>query len=156
MAEIKKNALFAKLTPGAYKALEAAVVACKIRGNPYVEIAHWVDQFLRVSDLDAACIVRAFELNPERLALDTSTAVDRLPRGATAISSFSPHISNALEQSFLWCAVYFDALRIRSGHLLLAMTKHDELRQILLRISPEFGKIQPDRLADEFAKMTAA
>ncbi len=156
MAEIKKNALFGKLTPATYKCLEAAVVACKLRGNPYVELAHWVDQLLRHGDMDVALIVRHFELKPERLAVDSTTALDKLPRGATSISSFSSHITNALEQAFLWSAVYFDAPRIRSGHLLLGLLKNDALRELLVGISPEFDKLTGDRLADEFAKAVAS
>jgi type VI secretion system protein VasG len=156
MAEIKKTALFAKLTPAAYKALEAAVVTCKLRGNPYVELAHWVDQLLRHADMDAALIVRAFELKAERLAVDTTAALDKLPRGASSISSFSSHITDALEQAFLWSAVYFDAPRIRSGHLLLGVLKNAPLREMLVHISPEFEKIPGDRLAEEFAKIVAA
>ena len=156
MAEIKKSALFGKLTPGAYKALEAAVVACKLRGNPYVEIAHWIDQFLRSPDLDVAAIVRAFKLTPERLAVDSTSAVDRLSRGATSISSFSTHITDALEQAFLWSAVYFDSPRIRSGHLLLGMLKNDPMRQVLFRISSEFEKISGDQLAEDFARIVSS
>jgi type VI secretion system protein VasG len=153
MAEIKKTALFSKLTPLAYQALEGAVVACKLRGNPYVEVAHWVDQLLRHAEMDAPLIVRAFELQPERLAIDTTGALDKLPRGASSISSFSPHIYSALQQGFLWSAVHFDAPRIRSGHLLLGILKNEELRSILYGISSEFEKIQADRLADEFSRI---
>ncbi len=156
MAEINKSALFGKLTPAAYKALEAATVACKHRGNPYVELAHWVDQWLRHADMDLAMIARAFELKPEVLAMDTTTAVDRLPRGATSISSLSSHITDALQQGFLWSAIFFDASRIRSGHLLLGILKHEPLREILVSISAEFSKISADRLADEFFKIVAA
>ena len=156
MAEIKKTALFGKLAPDTYKALEAAVVACKLRGNPYVELAHWIDQLLRQPQMDVALIARAFELKPERLAMDSTAALDRYPRGASSISSFASHITDALEQGFLWSAIYFDAPRIRSGHLLLGILKKEALREILLRISNEFEKIPADKLAEDFAKILAA
>src|ERR1017187_4419261 len=156
MAEIKKTALFGKLAPDTYKALEAAVVACKLRGNPYVELAHWIDQWLRQPQMDVALIARAFELKPERLAMDSTAALDRYPRGASSISSFASHITDALEQGFLWSAIYFDAPRIRSGHLLLGILKKEALREILLRISNEFEKIPADKLAEDFAKILAA
>ena len=38
MAEISRAALFGKLNPLAYKAIEGATVFCKLRGNPYVEL----------------------------------------------------------------------------------------------------------------------
>ena len=144
MAEIKKNALFGKLTPTAYKALEAAVVSCKMRGNTYVEIPHWIDQLLRQPDSDVAVVARGFKLLPDKLAVDTTNAVDKLARGATSISAFSAHITAAMEQAFLWSAVYFNAPRIRSGHLLIGLLKHENLREIILRISPEFEKISAD------------
>ena len=42
MSEISRAALFGKLNSLGYKAIEAATVFCKLRGNPHVEmIAEW-------------------------------------------------------------------------------------------------------------------
>jgi len=38
MADIRRTALFSKLTPLAYKSVEGATLFCKMRGNPYVEL----------------------------------------------------------------------------------------------------------------------
>jgi type VI secretion system protein VasG len=58
MAEISRVALFGRLNPLAYKAIESATVFCKLRGNPYVELVHWVHQILQVEDSDLHRIVR--------------------------------------------------------------------------------------------------
>ena len=92
MTEISRSTLFGKLNPTAYKAVEGATVLCKLRGNPYVELVHWLNQLLQGTDSDLHRIIRHFELDPSRLAADMTAALDRLPRGATAISDFSPHI----------------------------------------------------------------
>ena len=42
MSEISRAALFGKLNPIAYKAIEGATTFCKLRGNPYVELVHWL------------------------------------------------------------------------------------------------------------------
>ena len=42
MSEINRTALFGKLNSLGYKAIEGATVFCKLRGNPYVEFAHWL------------------------------------------------------------------------------------------------------------------
>ena len=42
MAEINRTALFGKLNSLAYKSVESATVFCKMRGNPYVELVHWL------------------------------------------------------------------------------------------------------------------
>ena len=52
MGEISRAALFGKLNSVAYKAIEAATVFCKLRGNPYVELSHWLHQILQLQDSD--------------------------------------------------------------------------------------------------------
>ena len=89
MSEISRSALFGKLNSLAYKAIEGATVFCKLRGNPYVELVHWVQQILQAQDSDLHRIVRHFEIDASRLAKDITEALDRLPRGATSISDLS-------------------------------------------------------------------
>ena len=48
MAEISRVALFGKLNSVGYKAIESATVFCKLRGNPYVELVHWLHQILQL------------------------------------------------------------------------------------------------------------
>ena len=64
MSEISRVALFGKLNPLLYKAIESATVFCKLRGNPYVEFVHWLHQMLQLQDSDLHRIVRHFELDP--------------------------------------------------------------------------------------------
>src|SRR6516225_6095645 len=99
MAEIKRVTLFGKLNPIGYKAVESATIFCKMRGNPYVETVHWLHQLLQQQDSDLLRIVRHFGLDASRLSADLVTALDRLTRGATAITDFSPHIETALQQA---------------------------------------------------------
>ena len=42
MTEISRVALFGKLNKLGYQAVEGATVFCKMRGNPYVELVHWM------------------------------------------------------------------------------------------------------------------
>ena len=97
MAEIKRSTLFGKLNPLGYKSIEAATIFCKMRGNAYVETVHWLHQLLQQQDSDVLRITKHFGLDASRLAGDLVAALDRLPRGATAISDFSPHIETALQ-----------------------------------------------------------
>src|SRR5215831_19553717 len=76
MFEISRVALFGKLNPLAYKAIESATVFCKMRGNPYVELAHWVHQILQLEDTDLHHIVRQFNLDPGHVAKDLTTTLD--------------------------------------------------------------------------------
>ena len=78
MSEISRSASFGKLNSLAYKAIEGATVFCKLRGNPYVELVHWIQQILNTPDSDLHRIVRHFELDSSRLAKDVTDALDRL------------------------------------------------------------------------------
>src|SRR5215472_18667965 len=98
MSEIRRTTLFSKLNPLAYKSVEGATVFCKLRGNPYVELVHWIHQILQLQASDLHSIVRAFNLEPARVARDVTEALDRLPRGATSISDLSPHIEDGVER----------------------------------------------------------
>jgi ATP-dependent Clp protease ATP-binding subunit ClpA len=92
MGDISRVALFGKLDELAYKAVEGATVFCKLRGNPYVELVHWINQILQLQNSDLHCIVRAYGVDPSKLARDITDSLDRLPRGASSISDLSAHI----------------------------------------------------------------
>ena len=80
MSEISRSALFGKLNSLAYKAIEGATVFCKLRGNPYVELVHWLQQILQTPDSDLHRIVRHFELD----AVAAGEGPDRRARPAAA------------------------------------------------------------------------
>src|SRR6476619_237301 len=117
MAEISNAAMFGKLNSLAFKAIESATVFCKLRGNPYVELVHWISQILQSADSDMHRIVRHFEVDSSRLAKDITEALDRLPRGATSISDFSTHIETAVERGWVYATLMFGDNRVRTGHL---------------------------------------
>ena len=68
MAEINRAAFFKKLNSVGYKCFEAATVAAKTAGNPYIEIVHLLNQALTLQDSDVHQILNAFGVNPARLA----------------------------------------------------------------------------------------
>ncbi len=156
MSDISRVALFGKLNSLAYKSIESATVFCKLRGNPYVELVHWLHQILQLQSSDLHLIVRAFELDPARLARDMTEALDRLPRGASSISDLSSHIEDAAERAWVWATLKYGESRIRTGHVLVVLAKTPSLRNTLLAMSREFEKVVPDKLADDFAKIVAS
>jgi type VI secretion system protein VasG len=155
MSDISRVALFGKLNSIGYKAVEGATVFCKLRGNPYVELVHWIHQIVQLQNSDVHAIVRAFNLDAGRLAQDLTTTLDRLPRGATAISDLSPHLVDGVERSWVWATLKFGAGQIRTGHVILALLKTPELRHVLTGMSREFEKVKADQLADDFDQVTA-
>jgi type VI secretion system protein VasG len=155
MSEISRATLFGKLNGIAYKAIESATVLCKRRGNPYVELGHWLHQILALQDSDLHRIVRAFDLDPDRLTRDITLALDRLPRGSSSISDLSSHVEEAVERGFVYGSLMFGEVRVRTGHLLVGILKTQTLRNALLALSKEFGRIRADELCERFADMVA-
>ncbi len=150
MAEISRVALFGKLNSVGYKAIESATVFCKLRGNPYVELVHWLHQILQLQDSDLHRIIQHFGLNPGRVAKDFTEALDRLPRGATSISDLSSHVDAAVKEAWVYATLMFGDAQVRTGHLMVGILKTSDLRNALLAISREFDKVKLDVLTERF------
>jgi type VI secretion system protein VasG len=155
MAEISRVALFNKLNPTCYKAIESATVFCKMRGNPYVELVHWIQQLLQLEDSDLRRIIDHFDINDSRLARDVTAALEQLPRGATSISDLSAHVEEAVERAWVWASLLYNANKVRSGHLVLGILRTKGLAHALTGISEEFGKVKAERLSDEFSDIVS-
>jgi type VI secretion system protein VasG len=155
MADISRVALFGKLDELGYRAIESATVFCKMRGNPYVELSHWLHQLLQQPDSDLHRIVRHYELDASRLSRDLLEALDRLPRGATSVSDLSIHVEEAVERGWLYASLKYNQTRVRVGHLMIGITKTAGLRNAITAISREFTKITPDDLLERLPAITA-
>ena len=155
MTEISRTALFGKLNPLAYKAIESATVFCKMRGNPYVELVHWLNQILQNQDSDLHRIIRQFDLDPAGLARDFTESLDRLPRGSRSISDLSSDVEEAVERGWTYGTLMFGESQVRTGHLMVGMLKTRGLRSALLGISRQFDKIVTDTLTDRFAEIVS-
>jgi len=153
MAEISRVALFGKLNSIGYKSIESATVFCKLRGNPYVELIHWIHQILQTQDSDFHRIIRHFGLNPSRLSTDLTATLDALPRGATSISDFSPQIEEAVERGWVFGTLLFGEPQVRLGHIVVALLKAPTLKHVLPSLSKEFAKIKLEELTDGFSKI---
>ncbi|XDA99860.1 type VI secretion system ATPase TssH [Sulfitobacter sp. LCG007] len=155
MSEISRVALFGKLDKLAYQTIESATVFCRMRGNPYVELVHWLHQILQGQDSDLHRLISGFDLDQGRVAADLVRALDALPRGATAVSDLSPHLEETAERAWVYASLLFGASQVRTGHLILGIVKTPRLRNVLRSMSPEFRKIGPDALSDRFAELLA-
>src|SRR5499427_6467049 len=153
MTEISRANLFGKLNPLMFKAAEGAVTFCKLRGNPHVELVHWLFQIINLPDSDLHRILRHFEIDSSRLVRDVQAMLERLPRGASAIEDFSEHVPYAVKEGWMYATLLFGDSQVRSGYLLVGLLKTDRLRDVLSRISREFDKIKVETLTDDFARI---
>jgi type VI secretion system protein VasG len=150
MAEISRAALFGKLNQVGYKGIESATVFCKMRGNPNVELVHWIHQILQLQDSDMHRIIRQFNIEPSRLASDITDTLDRLPRGSTSISDLSVNVEEAVERGWVLATLMFGEAQVRTGYLIAGIMQTRGLKNALLNISKEFGNIKLETLTDKF------
>ena len=153
MAVTRKN-LFGKLDETLFRSIESATTLCKLRGNPYVELVHWINQLWQQEQNDLRLIARHFEVDAEALERGFSQALTRLPARASTISDFSYHIELAIERAWIYASLECFDSRIRSGHLLIAMLTTMELRRALFAISPAFERISLEHLTSDFGYIT--
>jgi type VI secretion system protein VasG len=153
MAEISRVALFGKLNALCYRAIEGSTVFCKLRGNPYVEMGHWLHQILQLQDSDAHRLVRHYELDAAVLARDLTAALDRLPRGATSVTDLSSQLEETVERAWVYATLMFGESQVRSGHLLFGMLKTANLRNALYAVSRQFERIKAEDLSERFSDL---
>jgi type VI secretion system protein VasG len=152
-AEISRAALFGKLNPLAYQAIESATLLCKLRGNPCVELQHWIHQILNAPDSDLHRIVRHYELDAARLASDLTASLDRLPRGASSVTDLSTMVEAAVERGWLYGSLMYGDAQVRTGCLLIGALKSSSLRNALLSISRQFEHVKVEDLTERFVAL---
>ena len=147
----KRKELVAKLNSLCQRAFKAAADAAKLRGNPYVELVHFIEQLVLSERSDVQMIVADAGLDASRLTADMTRAVDKLPYGATSIEEFSDHI---FQEGWNLATLEFGVEEVRSAHVLLACLKTPVLEGLVSKISAEFDKIDADGVISRFADVT--
>ena len=147
----KRKELVAKLNATGVRAFKAAADTAKLRGNPYVELVHFIQQLVLSERSDVQMIVADAGLDASRLTADMTRAIDKLPYGATSVEEFSDHIFHAIQEGWNLATLEFGVEEVRSAHILLACLKTPVLEGLVSKISPEFDKIDADGVVSRFA-----
>jgi type VI secretion system protein VasG len=153
MSGISRETLFGKLNPIGYQSVESATVFCKMRGNPYVELVHWLAQLVQSPGTDIEAILRHYQIESSTLARDITTALDRLPRGSTSIIDFSDHIEDSIKNGWLYGTLMFGQAQVRTGYLVIGMLQSKHLYNALVGVSRQFDRIKVEHLSENFAQV---
>ena len=146
---VKRKELVGKLNPVCLKAFSAAAQTAKSRGNPYVELVHFIEHLSRSARSDFEIICQSSGVDEARLEGDIARAVDALPHGASAVEEFSDHIFRAIQEAWTFGSLEFGDDTVRSGYLIVAAMKVPVLEGLLLKISLEFDKIDPASISGQ-------
>ncbi|CDX18967.1 Protein ClpV1 [Mesorhizobium sp. SOD10] len=150
----KRKELVAKLNATGVRAFKAAADTAKLRGNPYVELAHFIQQLVLSERSDVQMILADAGIDASRLTADMTRAIDKLPYGATSVEEFSDHIFHAIQEGWNLATLEFGVEEVRSAHILLACLKTPALEGLVSKISAEFDKVDADGVISRFADVT--
>ncbi|WP_250475279.1 type VI secretion system ATPase TssH [Caballeronia sp. GAFFF1] len=145
---VSRQALFGKLGATLFRSIESATTFCKLRGNPYVELVHWLHQLLQLPDSDLHRIVRHAGIELDLLERDVARALNALPSGASSISDFSHYIELAIERAWVLATLEHGDRRVRGAWLIAALAGTPELRRVLLSVSSALARIPVDVSGD--------
>ncbi|MCI4678269.1 type VI secretion system ATPase TssH [Rhodoblastus acidophilus] len=149
MADVSLETVAGKLNRLGYDTFIKALRLAKSAGNRNVELAHWLAQILGEERSDFALSCDDFQLDRARLATDVARVVDGFKRNETEMPGVSNAIVDLLDRGWHFATLLFGETQIRTGHLLVAALKANDLRRAFISISKEFEKIAVDRLTDE-------
>ncbi|RFO96233.1 type VI secretion system ATPase TssH [Rhodoferax lacus] len=152
---IPRRVLFGKLNTELFRAIESATAFAKLRGNPYVEVVHWLHQLWQAPGGDVHRIAQHYGMDAAQLEKDLTVALAQLPNGASGLNDFSHQIESAIERAWVFASLSMNERRIRGAWLLAAMLQTPELRRLILGISPAFQKIPPLQASADFALLVA-
>ncbi len=152
---IKRKELVGKLNPLCLKAFSIAAQAAKTRGNPYVELVHFIEALHLSARSDFEILCASAGVDASRLAADITRALDALPHGAGSVEEFSDHIFRAIQEAWTFGSLEFGEDTVRSAYLLLGALKVPVLEGLLFKISLEFDKIDPAAMAAQLSDLLA-
>ena len=143
---IKRKELVGKLNPVCLKAFSGAAQAAKRRGNPYVELVHFITALADTEGSDLALLMQAAGVDRHRFDGDVLKATDALPHGAGSVEEFSDHIFRAIQEGWNFGSFDYGDDSVRSAYVILAALKVPVLEGLLFKISLEFDKFDPDAM----------
>jgi type VI secretion system protein VasG len=152
---VDSGALIKTLNPTCLNALQAAAGLCLSRTNPTVEIEHWLFKLTEAPNTDLAKVFRHFEVDPARLLGDLTKVLDQLRTGNQRTPTLSHRLDQLLRAAWVMASVQYQAAKVRSSVLLLALLDDEELGRLARDASRELAKIKIELLQPNLMKLVA-
>ncbi len=155
MATIDLKQLVGRLNDVCRRTLEAAAGLTLSRTHYNVEIEHWLVTLADRADGDIAAILRHYEIDLGRFAIDLNRSLEKMKTGNGRAPSLSPDIVELVKQAWLLASLEQGATRLRSGHILWALLADETLSRRARDASGQLLKIVPDQLKRDILNITA-
>ena len=155
MATIDLKQLVGRLNDVCRRTLEAAAGLTLSRTHYNVEIEHWLATLADRADGDIVAILRHYEIDLGRFAIDLNRSLEKMKTGNGRAPSLSPDIVELVKQAWLLASLEQGATRLRSGHILWALLADETLSRRARDASGQLLKIVPDQLKRDLLTITA-
>jgi type VI secretion system protein VasG len=152
---VNLKGLVGKLNEPARNALEASAGFCLARTHYDIEIDHYLLKLLDSADGDVPRVLKHFEVNQSRLAVDLTRSIDRLKSGNARTPAFSPSLVKMLSEAWMLGSLEFSSPQVRTGFTTLALVSNEELARMVREITAEFQKINAEALRKDFWTIVA-
>lgn len=149
------KSLFNKLNTFCREASEGAAALCLAERQYDVDIEHLLLKLLDSDDNDLLRILRHYEVSLDRLASQLEDTVSSFNTGNTRTPTLSPRLTRLIERAWVIASLDFGDTAVRSGHLLLALLREDDLRRVVVDGARELEKINVDELQANLHDLTS-
>ena len=149
MTDISIEAVTGKLNRAGYDAFIQALRHAKSAGNRNVELAHWLFHMLQQERTDVSLSVDHYKLDRGRLLSELAGAINGFRKNETDMPGIANPVIDLLDRGWHYATLFFGETQIRTGHLLVAGLKSNDIRRALNNLSQEFAKVNVEALAAE-------
>src|SRR5262245_27720746 len=149
MSEISLETVTGKLNRLGYDAFMRALRHAKKAGNRNVELAHWFLHILSNDRSDVSLALDHYKIDRARALKDVTDVVDGFRKNETEMPGVSTQITDVLDRGWHYATLFFGETQIRTGHLLVAALKSNELRRAFTQLSKQFATLDADRVAND-------
>ena len=152
---VDSAALIKTLNKTCLDALQGAAGLCVSRTNYNVELEHWLLKLSEIPNGDLTRIYKHYDVDTSHLLRDLTRAIDRFKTGNARTPALAPTIELLIREAWIQASIQFEAAKIRSAVLLLALLSEGRLGRQALEASRELAKIGVESLSANLMKIVA-
>jgi len=155
VTDISLESVTGKLNRAGYDAFIQALRHAKSAGNRNVELAHWLFHILQKDQTDLSLSADHYKLDRARLMSDLAGVINGFRKNETEMPGVANALVDVLDRGWHYATLFFGETQIRTGHILVAGLKSNDIRRALTNISQEFTKVNVDALTNEYRNVWA-
>lgn len=153
MASVNPRALFDKLNATCRRGLEGASGLCMSRTHFNVEVEHWLLKLLESPANDLPFLFKHYQIDPVKVKTQVETAANRFKTGNSRAPALSPDLLDLIREAWVLASLEYGAVRVRTGHLLVAGLLERSLSMKLTAASPELSKLNPEQMQKDLKEL---